>query len=120
VEFIGENTIDHTPIDETLRVYTGNAFDIVGERRQIGYRLDTDHGVLDETVEIKVRNHRKAAVEIRVVEKLYRSLNWRIRQPSAPFKKLDAKTIEFRVQVPPDGEKVVTYTAHYSWTAESE
>jgi hypothetical protein len=120
VEFIGENTIDHTPIDETIRVYTGNAFDIVGERRQSGYRLDTDHGVLDETVEIKVRNHKKAAVEVSVVEKLYRSVNWRIRQPSTPFKKLDAKTIEFRIQVPSDGEKVVTYTAHYSWTAESE
>jgi len=34
LEFIGENIIDHMPKDETLRVYTGNAFDLVGERRQ--------------------------------------------------------------------------------------
>src|SRR5207247_2056663 len=31
-EFIGENTIDHTPRDEVVRVKLGNAFDLVGER----------------------------------------------------------------------------------------
>src|SRR4051794_13770 len=29
LEFVGENMIDHTPKDETIRVYTGNAFDVV-------------------------------------------------------------------------------------------
>jgi hypothetical protein len=115
VEFTGENTIDHTPTDETIRVYTGNAFDIVGERRRTNYRLDTNHNSLDEAFEIKVRNHKKEAVEVRVVEKLYRWITWDIQQKSDPFNKLDSKTIEFRVQIPPDGEKVVTYTAHYSW-----
>jgi hypothetical protein len=34
---IGENTIDHTPKDETIRVYSGNAFDLVGERRRTNF-----------------------------------------------------------------------------------
>jgi len=34
LEFIGESMIDHTPRDEKVRVYTGNAFDLVGERRR--------------------------------------------------------------------------------------
>ena len=34
MEFVGEDQIDHTPRDETVRVTTGNAFDLVGERRQ--------------------------------------------------------------------------------------
>ena len=37
LEFTGENTIDHTPKDETIRVYTGNAFDVVGERKRTNY-----------------------------------------------------------------------------------
>jgi hypothetical protein len=115
VEFTGENVIDHTPSDETIRVYTGNAFDIVGERRRTNYRLDTSHNSLDEAFEIKVRNHKKEAVEVRIVEKLYRWITWDILQKSDLYKKLDSQTIEFRVQVPPDGEKVVTYSAHYSW-----
>jgi hypothetical protein len=115
VEFTGENVIDHTPSDETIRVYTGNAFDIVGERRRTNYRLDTSHNSLDEAFEIKVRNHKKEAVEVRIVEKLYRWITWDSLQKSDLYKKLDSQTIEFRVQIPPDGEKVVTYSAHYSW-----
>ena len=29
LEFVGENTIDHTPKDETIRMFTGNAFDVL-------------------------------------------------------------------------------------------
>ena len=54
-------------------------------------------------------------MEIRVVEHLYRWTNWDIPKTSDPFNKLDSKTIEYRVRVPADGEKVVTYTAHYTW-----
>src|SRR5258705_7567720 len=39
LEFIGENSIDHTPKDETLRLYTGNSFDIVGERKRTNYHV---------------------------------------------------------------------------------
>src|SRR3984893_4493031 len=41
IEFTGENVIDHTPRDETLRIYTGNAFDLTGERRRTDFELDT-------------------------------------------------------------------------------
>jgi hypothetical protein len=115
VEFTGENTLDHTPEDETVRVYTGNAFDITGERRRTNYRISNGQNSVDEDFEIKVRNHKKEAVEVRVVEKLYRWSNWDIQQKSDAYNKLDSQTVEFRVHVPPDGEKVVTYSVHYSW-----
>ncbi|HLZ00235.1 MAG TPA: DUF4139 domain-containing protein [Candidatus Angelobacter sp.] len=115
VEFTGENTLDHTPADETIRVYTGNAFDITGERRRTNYHISNGQNSVDEAFEIKVRNHKKEAVEVRVVERLYRWSNWDIQQKSDAYNKLDAQTVEFRVQVPPDGEKVVTYSVHYSW-----
>ncbi len=115
MEFTGENLIDHTPGDETIRLYTGNVFDAVGERKRTNYRIERGQRWLDETFEIKLRNHKKEPMEIRVVEHLYRWTNWDISKNSDSFNKLDSKTIEFRVQVPPDGEKVVTYTAHYTW-----
>jgi hypothetical protein len=115
MEFTGENLIDHTPGDETIRLYTGNVFDAVGERKRTNYHIERGQRWLDESFEIKLRNHKKTPMEIRVVEHLYRWTNWDISKNSDPFNKLDSKTIEFRVQVPPDGEKVVTYTAHYTW-----
>jgi hypothetical protein len=115
LQFTGENLIDHTPQDELVRVYTGNAFDIVGERTRTDYRIDTSKDVLDESFTIKVRNHKKTAVTVRVVEHLYRWVNWEIITPTQKFTKKDSRTIEFSVTIPPSGEKTVSYTAHYTW-----
>jgi hypothetical protein len=115
LQFVGENTIDHTPKDEMIRVYTGNAFDIVGERKRTNYRVDSNARWMDETFEIRVRNHKKEAANVRVIEHLYRWTNWQLSQQSSQFKKRDAQTIEFPVNVAPDGEQVMTYTVHYSW-----
>jgi hypothetical protein len=116
LQFVGENTIDHTPRNETVRVTTGNAFDLVGERKQTNFRVDTGDKWMDETFEIKLRNRKKTdAVEIRVVEHLYRWSNWSLTQSSEKFEKKDSQTIEFRIPVKPDEEKTVTYTVHYSW-----
>jgi len=116
LEFTGENIIDHTPKDETVRVYTGNAFDLVGERIRIEYEIDTGRNWLDESFEIKVRNHKEeGTVEIRIVEHLYRWINWEIEEKSDDFVKTNSQTVEFRVQVPAGEEKVVTYKVHYTW-----
>ena len=131
LQFVGENTIGHTPRNETVRVTTGNAFDLVGERKQTDFKVNVFNGVnpstglpmtasgtpwMDETFEIKLRNHKKTdAVEIRVVEHLYRWSNWEITKHSDDFVKKDSQTIEFRIPVKPDEEKTVTYTVHYSW-----
>jgi hypothetical protein len=116
LQFVGENTIDHTPRNETIRVTTGNSFDLVGERKQTDFKVDVNNHRIDESFEIKLRNRKKdQPVEIRVVEHLYRWSNWDITAKSNDFVKKDAQTIEFRVPVKPDEEKTVTYTVHYSW-----
>lgn len=116
LQFTGEDVIDHTARDEMLRLYTGNAFDLVGERKRTNIRVDHSNNWMDESFEIKVRNRKKdEAVEVRVVEHLYRWTNWEIRDPSQPSEKKDAQTLEFRVPLKPGEEKTVTYTVHYSW-----
>ncbi len=115
LQFTGENMIDHTPTDETVRLYTGNAFDVVGERKRTNYHVDSAHNNCDESFEIHLRNHKKTAVTVRAVEHLYRWSNWQITSKSHTYRKLDANQIEFPVTIQPDGEAVITYTAHYSW-----
>jgi hypothetical protein len=116
LEFTGENYIDHTPKDEKIRVYTGNAFDLVGERIRKEYKIDTLARWLDEVLEIKIRNRKeKDTVQVRVVEHLYRWNTWEIVEKSNDFEKTDSRTIEFRVEVPPGEEKVITYKVHYTW-----
>ncbi len=115
LEFTGENTIDHTPRDETVRIYTGNAFDLAGERRRIFFKSDSHDHWIDEGFEIKLRNHTKEQAEIRVVEHMFRWSTWDITEKSDTFLKTNAQTMEFRVQVKPDEEKTIHYTVHYSW-----
>ena len=114
-EFIGEDRIDHTPSDETVRLYTGNAFDVVGERRQTSFKLDERGHWAEETFEIKVRNHKTEPVEVRVVEHMYRWIQWEITQSSIEHAATDARTIEFRPTIASGGEAVINYTVHYSW-----
>jgi hypothetical protein len=115
LEFTGENTIDHTPRNETIRLTTGNAFDLVGERKQTDFHVDTTAKWMDESFEITLRNRKKPPVTIRVVEHLYRWSNWTLTAKSDDFQKTDAQTIQFDVPVAPDQEHKVTYTVHYNW-----
>jgi hypothetical protein len=112
---IGENTINHTPKGETVRLLLGNAFDLVGEHTQTDFKF-LSSTVLQETYTIKLRNHKEdQTVEIRVPEHLFRWSNWQILSASDDYKQLDSGTIEFRAQVKPGEEKVITYTVQYSW-----
>ncbi|MBL8512000.1 MAG: DUF4139 domain-containing protein, partial [Betaproteobacteria bacterium] len=58
LEFIGEDLIDHTARNETVQIKLGSAFDVVGERRQIDFRIDTGAKWLEEDIEIKLRNQK--------------------------------------------------------------
>ncbi|HEX6812902.1 MAG TPA: hypothetical protein VF384_14860 [Planctomycetota bacterium] len=115
LEFTGENLIDHTPRDERVRIYTGDAFDVVGARKRSDYRLMNGNCQMEEAFEIRVRNHKDTAIEVRIAERLYRWLNWTVIQKSHDYIKTDAQNIEFRVQVPSNGEAVVTYRVRYDW-----
>lgn len=115
LEFTGENTIDHTAQDELVKIYTGNAFDLVGDRTRTNFRIDSSNQWCDESFEINLHNRKKEAVEIRVVEHLYRWTNWEITEKSDPFVKTNAQEMEFRIPLKPGEERKVTYTVHYSW-----
>lgn len=108
LQFIGEDRIRHTPRDEKLDLYIGNAFDIVGERIVVQSRRITDR-LREEAYEISLRNHKEDRVEVIVVEHLWG--DWRITDSSHAYEKKDAQTVEFTVDVGPDEEVKVTYTA---------
>ena len=112
LEFVGEDLIDHTPVDEKVKIFLGNAFDLVGERVQKASRKISDRAREDE-VEITHRNHKEEKVEIVVVEHLWG--DWKIIKKSHPFKKKDAGTAEFTISVTSGGEVTLKYTALYEW-----
>lgn len=115
LEFIGEDVIDHTPKDETVRIRMGSAFDVVGERTQKDFRIDINGHWMEEDIEVKVRNQKNDAVTVQVRENLYRWANWQISKNNQSFNKTDARNIVFPIRIAKGGEAVVKYTARYTW-----
>ena len=107
IEFVGEDRIDHTPRDESVRLSLGSAFDVVGEKRQTEYRRISEKES-EVSYAIEIRNHKDAAVEVAVIEHFYS--DWKITKSSQDFMKKDARTVEFPVKVPANGSMTVTYT----------
>ena len=115
LQLAGEDAIDHTPKDEKVRVKMGEAFDIVGERKRTNFQIDNNKRWIDESFEIRLRNRKKESAEVRVVEHLYRWVNWSITAQTLPHRKTESRTAEFLVKLAPDQEQVLTYTVHYTW-----
>jgi hypothetical protein len=106
LQFIGEDLIDHTPRDEKVRLYIGDAFDLVGEHKQTNYTRVSDR-VSRYTYEISLRNHKDSDVTITAVEHSYG--DWTILNSSMEYAKKDSHTFEFSAKVPANGETKITY-----------
>lgn len=115
LEFIGEDLIDHTPKDEKVLIKLGQAFDVVGERTQTDFNIDTGRKTINESIKVQIRNHKEEAVRVIIKENLYRWTTWEITKSSDPYEKVDARTIYFEVEVPANSEKTVTYSVKYTW-----
>ncbi len=111
-QLIGEDNIDHTPKDEMVRLLLGYAFDIKGEKKQTDYQ--DRHKGYTASYEVSLRNHKNEVVEI-VVPEHFPYANWKVVRSSHKWKKVDARTIEFLVKVPADGEAKLTYTVDVWW-----
>lgn len=111
-EFVGEDNVEHTPKDEKVRVAVGNAFDIAVERRQTDTRRISDR-VSEEAYEVKLRNHKEEAVEISVLDYFWG--DWKVLESSLPYEKKSARQVEFKVQVNPDEEVILTYRVRISY-----
>jgi hypothetical protein len=108
LQFVGESTIRHTPEDEKVTLEVGIAFDLAAERRELYNKRISDRE-REYAVEIKLRNRKKAPVTIVVEEGVGGDID--ITQPSHPFTRKDANTIQFEVNVPAGKEVAVRYTA---------
>ena len=111
-QFIGEDRIDHTPRDERVRIRMGDAFDVVGDRRQMRW---TPMGSCTSESEwaLELRNHKDTPVNVDVVEPIGGS--WEILRSSHPAERVDAHTFRFDVPVPARGAVQVTYTVRVRW-----
>ncbi len=106
LQFIGEDSIDHTPKDEKITIKLGEAFDIVAEKVQTDWKkISAD--TYEAAYTIKFRNHKKEDITIRVIEPV--PGDWRMLESSHKHEKTTSSTAEFNIPVAKDKEEVLSY-----------
>ncbi len=112
LQFIGEDLIDHTPKDEKVRVFLGEAFDITCERKKTEV-VDLGGYHKRETYEVKLKNHKDEDIVVTVIESTPGHREWHILRSNMDYKKVSAYKVEFPVSVMANGENTMTYTIEY-------
>lgn len=116
-DFLGESQLGHTPEGADIHLDVGVSFDLTAERERRGFRVDLGGRSMTESVAVTVRNARDASVTVIVDEPLPRWTDWEITSSSVPGEKRDAQHVEFDLEVPARGERVLEYTVRYRWPA---
>jgi hypothetical protein len=112
IQYAGEDNIQHTPKDESLRIHVGNAFDVVCERRQMDYKKIATN-VYEMEYQITLRNHKDGPVTVDVREPI--GGDWQVENSNFPSTKLDAGTIDFQIPVDKDGTATLDYRVRVTW-----
>jgi len=84
----------------------GDAFDVVGDRKQLEWRA-LGNCSAESRWEIELRNHKDVAVEVEDNEPA--GGDFTILDSSLPYEKKDASTFTFKVSVPARGKAKLTY-----------
>lgn len=106
VLFIGEDSIRHTPKDESVSIHIGNAFDVVAEHKQTDFKtLGTRN--FEVEYEVTLRNHKDTPITVEVNEPI--GGDWDIIKSNFTPKKTAAFAAQFMVPVAKDGTAVLTY-----------
>jgi hypothetical protein len=106
LEFVGEDMLDHTPTAKEVRLTAGMAFDISAKYEVTDHQRISDR-IYEESFKVTLHNSKKDDVTVIVVARQYG--DWTVLEPSLPYEKKDAYTMEFKVSVPADKEIVLTY-----------
>jgi hypothetical protein len=112
VQFIGEDSIQHTPKDETLDLHIGNAFDVVVERKQTDFQK-LGSNTFEMAFEISLRNHKESPVTVEVNEPI--GGDWTMVDSNFKYTKTAAFAARFEVPVAANGESVLKYRVRVRW-----
>ena len=112
LQFVGEDSIDHTPKDEKFKIKIGEAFDVVGERVQTDYKR-LGRNLFEVAFEVSLRNHKNEDVKVFVEEPI--PGDWEMLSKTHPYEKVNAHLIRFEVPVAKDKEEKVKYRIRFKY-----
>lgn len=110
-QFVGEDRIDHTPKNETVRMKLGDAFDVTADKKQTEFKkvqgFSQYNYVYETAFEIVLKNAKNEPVTVVVQEPI--PGDWAMLKESARHEKATAHTALWKIPVPPEGQATLSY-----------
>ncbi len=116
-QFVGEDNIDHTPKNETVRLKLGEAFDVTADKKQTDFKLlpnpQKGHSAYESAYELTLKNAKKEKVTVTVQEPI--GGDWKIVSESAPHTKANSHLALWKIDIPAEGSTTLTYRAQVKY-----
>ncbi|QTN28234.1 DUF4139 domain-containing protein [Rhodoferax sp. AJA081-3] len=110
-QFIGEDRVDHTPKNETVRLKLGDAFDVTADKKQTDFKklsgTSKYNYVFESAYEVVLKNAKKEPVVVTVQEPM--PGDWQVLSSSLPHTKGSSNTAVWKVTVPAEGNTKLVY-----------
>lgn len=110
-QFVGEDSIDHTPKNESVRLKLGDAFDVTADKKQTDFKKlpnpEKGNSAFESAYEIVLKNAKKEPVTVTVQEPI--PADWKILKSSHPSEKATSNTAVWHVEVPAEGKTTLSY-----------
>jgi hypothetical protein len=110
-QFVGEDQINHTPKNESIRLKLGDAFDVTADKKQTDFQKLAGMGrtshIFESAYQIVLKNAKNEPVTVVVREPM--PGDWTMISESQPHTKVSSGIAEWKVMVPADGNATLTY-----------
>lgn len=116
-QFIGEDRVDHTPKNETVRLKLGDAFDVTADKKQTDFKKLSGTGkynyVFESAYEVVLKNAKKEPVVVTVQEPM--PGDWQVLSSNLPHTKGASNTAVWKVTVPAEGNTKLVYRSQVKY-----
>ncbi len=110
-QFVGEDRMDHTPKNETIRLKLGEAFDVTAQKTQLDYvKVNFGHPyryAAESTYRIELKNAKSMPIKVTVQEPI--PGDWKIIHESTKHNKVAAGLAEWQIEIPAEGSTILEY-----------
>lgn len=110
-QFVGEDKIDHTPKNETVRLKLGDSFDITADKKQTDFkalpRPAKGNSLFESAYEIVLKNAKKERVTVTVQEPI--PGDWKILKENHVSQKATSNTAVWKIEIPAEGKTTLNY-----------
>ncbi len=110
-QFVGEDKIDHTPKNETVRLKLGDSFDVTADKKQTDFkalpRPAKGNSLFESAYEIVLKNAKKERVTVTVQEPI--PGEWKILKENHVSQKATSNTAVWKIEIPAEGKTILNY-----------